>query len=916
MRDMRFFDRSGRRGRREEIGWVLGVLSVLCGPTVGAQTQQPPRFQSSVEVTSLDVAVVDDRGRPIVDLTTADFVVRVDGNQRRVVTAEWVPLVKAGDAAPIAAPPDGFSTNESSTAGRLIVIAVDEPNIRFGGAQAIARAANAFIDRLTPSDRVAVAGFGMGAPATAFTADRARVKQAISRMAGQKQAGRMGDLGANIALTEALAIERGDRSMLESVQLRECVALPGMLPGALEMCRANVEMQARVLAAEVNHEGDQTIQGLRDLFAGLRAIDAPKTLILISEGFVLTDPALVAQLGAMAAAAHTSVYTLKLESTMFDVTDARMPLNPIGDRLAQSEGLEMLAGAARGTLFTVTGTGAALFERIESELSGYYLLAVESDPRDRDGKAHPIRVEVPRRGATVRSRRQILTTAAEERLSRSPRRAVASALASPLLLSALPLRVASFALQGPERDKVQVLIHADIGTDYAVSRVASLAYVIFDRNGRMVDNRAFDARLLPVMAGVPSALQYALGASLAPGDYTLKLAVVEGERAGSIEHTIHASLPQAAGDLALSELMVGGPLEVGELLQPTIGFQITFGAVHGYVEAYGPKADAMTVEYEIATDATTPALLDVDVPARSAGEGRVIFTRVIPVHQLPPGRYLLRAVFSEHGRSIRTLTRGFEVTAPKVLMTSADGVGATPTSALETGLFLPVDEPTMTPAFQRDGAVGPSTLQPFLARVEPAVKTAFDQGVALFAAGDYAKAEASFKQAIQPEVDSTAALAYLAACFAAAGHDLEAASAWQTALVDGTDFPQIYAWLAEALMRNHAFGEARAILEEAVGKWPADTRFTKPLAMLYATFGNGREAVRTLERYLEGRQDDRDAYYLGVEWLFMVHSAGALVHTRADDQKLAHKFAAAYANGPQAALVRQWVDYLDGEKRP
>ena len=40
-------------------------------------------------------------------------------------------------------------------------------------------------------------------------------------------------------------------------------------------------------------------------------------------------------------------------------------------------------------------------------------------------------------------------------------------LSSPLLLSALPVRVATFALQGPERGKVQLLIHADVGTDYA-----------------------------------------------------------------------------------------------------------------------------------------------------------------------------------------------------------------------------------------------------------------------------------------------------------------------------------------------------------------------------------------------------------------------------------------------------------------
>ena len=51
---------------------------------------------------------------------------------------------------------------------------------------AINKAANAFIDRLAPSDRVAVAGIGLGAPSTPFTSDRERVKQAISRMVGQK----------------------------------------------------------------------------------------------------------------------------------------------------------------------------------------------------------------------------------------------------------------------------------------------------------------------------------------------------------------------------------------------------------------------------------------------------------------------------------------------------------------------------------------------------------------------------------------------------------------------------------------------------------------------------------------------------------------------------------------------------------
>jgi VWFA-related protein len=905
--------RERRENRREEIFllFFLCVLCGLCGSFLSVLAAQPPpakpSFQSSVEVTSLDVTVVDDKGKPVAGLTPADFVVRIDGNARRVVSAEWVPLIADGSA-PAPPPPDGYSTNESATGGRLIVIAVDQPNIRFGGAMAIARAANAFIDKLAPSDRVAVAGIGLGAPSTTFTSDRARVKQAISRMVGQKSP----PMTAmhSVALVEAIAIDHGDQGMLDQVIGRECQGLRG---GDLVACQVETETEARAMARSANQEGDETVQGLSALFAGLRAIDAPKTLIFISEGFITNEnTGRIIDLGVMAAASRTSLYALKLDTPLFEASAARAPVNMFGDRQAQAEGLEMLAGASRGALFTVTGTGEALFNRIASELSGYYLLAVESDGRDKDGKPHPIRVDVPRKGAIVRSRRQLVTAASDRPAPRSPRAAAAAALSSPLIATALPVRLASFALQGPESNKVQLLIHADVGTDYPASKIVSVGYVITDREGKIVDRKTSDVRLLPVMNGVPSPLQFTTGASLAPGDYTMKLAVAEGDRAGSVEHLVHAALPAASG-LTLSELMVGGPLEVGELLTPTIGYQINFGAVHGYLEAYGAKAEGMTMEFEIATEPEAPALLNVDVPIHPITGTRAIFTKVMPTHALPPGKYVLRAILSADGASIKTLTRGFEISPPKVLLTSAEGLGNV---SVDAELFLPIDDNTMTPAFVRDQAVDEATLAPFRERVAPATKAAFDQGVVFLAAGDFTKAEQSFKKAIDPDGDSTAPLALLAASFAGAGKDHEAASAWQTALVDGTDFAQIYVWLSEALLRTHDFGAARAILEEAADKWPTDTRFTKPLAMLYGTFGRGREAVRTLERYLDDRQDDRDGYFYAVQWLYTVHAAGAVVHSRAEDRKRAHDYADAYlrARGPQAALVKQWVDYLDSEK--
>ena len=905
--------RVGRMGRAALVASGLLLSFVLSGfsRTVLAQQQPPPKpsFQSSVEVTSLDVNVVDDKGKPLANLAPADFTVKIDGNTRRVLTAQWVPLVvAAGEPAP-PPPPDGYSTNESSTGGRLIIIAVDQPNIRFGGALAIAKAANAFVDKLTPSDRVAVAGIGAGAPATVFTSDRARIKQTISRMVGQKTPTLSGQHA--VAISEVMAFETGDQAAMNAVFARECAGL--MRQGDVEACKSDVETEARSLAGNVRHEGNETIQALAALFAGLRTIDAPKTLILITEGFVSIDSSRIVELGAMAAAARTSLYALRLDNQLFDITNARSPVNPFADRVFQGEALELLASSARGTLFNVNGTGEALFDRIASELSGYYLLGVEADGREKDGKPHPIRVEVARKGALVRARRQLINVASDRGSARSPRAAAVVALSSPLLATALPVRVASFALQGPERNKVQLLLHADVGADYPASKVVSINYVITDRAGKMVDSKSADMRLLPVMNGVPSALQYTSGASLAPGDYTLKLAVAEGDRVGSVEHLIHAALPSASG-VTLSELMVGGPVQIEDLATPTIGYQVNFGAVHGYVEVYGASSGGMTLEYEVATGPDAPALLNTDVPGRKVGDSRIVFSKVMNVYSLPHGAYVLRAILSgADGGAVKTLTRGFAIAPPKVLLTSAEGLGNV---SVDAELFLPIDEATMHPAFQRDAAIEEATLAPFRDRVTPSVKMPFDQGVAFLAAGDWAKAEASFKKAIEPDVDSTSPLTFLAVSFAAGGKDQEAASAWQTALVDGSEFPQIYQWLGDALLRAHDLPAARAILEEASAKWPADVRFLKPLAMLYGTFGRGREAVRTLERYLDERTDDRDAYFFAVQWLYTVRSGGAVVHSRVEDSRRAHEYGDAYAKarGPQTALVKQWVDFLDAQK--
>jgi VWFA-related protein len=871
-----------------------------------AAQEQPPRFKSAVEVTSVDVSVVDDRGQPIRDLKPADFVVRIDGKDRRAVSAEWVPLASDAPASPVFVP-DGYSTNENAVGGRLIVLAIDQPNIRFGGGRAIVAAANAFIDRLSANDRIAVTGFGFGAPATPFTADRQRVKAALSRMTGQRRAAT--DLHHQITLDEARQIDRGDPSTLQMVQQRECGASTGRFGIAASECYLEVESEAQELARDASREGDQTLHGLRDLLIGLKTLDAPKTLILITEGFPLDDTSTTLEVGALASAARTSVYALQLDQPLFDVSGGSRTSIGNSDRDARAQGLQALVGAARGMVVTVAGSGASFFERLEAELSGYYLVAVESDPRDRDGKPHPIRIDVPRRGATVRARRQFVSTAEEAHI-RSPREAVTAGLSTPLLLSALPLRVIVFALRGPERGRIQLLIHADVGAGYIASKPVSVGYMLLDHAGRVADSQSTDLRISPVLNGVPSPLQYSAGASVAPGDYTLKLAIAEGDKAGSVEHPVHAALAETNG-VEVSELMVGGPIGDVEPLRPTVGYTVSFGLLHAYLEAYAPGVDAVKVRYEVAATAGGPALLSADAAPHIAGEGRALFAAVVPVPQLPGGRYIMRAIVSQNGKPLTTMARAFEVAPPPVLMTSAEGTDATP--SVDGELFLPVGDEQLQRPFHREGAVAADTLKLFRERVAPASAVAFDSGVAMIAAGEFAKAEAALKRAIQPDVDSTAPLTYLGVCFAASGHDQEATSVWQTALVDGGDFPQIYEWLGDALLRVHDMAGAKSVYEEAAGKWPSDPRFTRPLALVDATFGRGREAVRTLERHLAAHPEDRDGLFLGVEWLYTVRAAGGVVHNPAEDLRLARRYAEAYekADGPKVALVKQWIEFLE-----
>jgi VWFA-related protein len=874
-------------------------LALACPPAAAQQ----PAFQTRVEVMSLDVTVVDGAARPVADLTAGDFTVRVDGQPRRVVSAQWIPQVAAADGpdrSSSISPGAGYVSNSTAgAASSLVIIAIDEAATPFGRIRPVLPALNRFVDRRPAGDRIAVVSFGLGKSAwTDFTADRELVKRKLAEMPGQKLT-TTASFSHHVGLAAALGYWRREQDALRSVIQRECRGAPvaGRAPAATD-CVGEVEAEALKVAQEALHNADVTLANLREVIGALRTIEAPKTLLLVSDGLAYEQTGgaqPVAEIGELAAGARTTIYTLKLEEPQFDDNQAQSPLDLERDQMERLQGLQALTLAAGGALFRLTGTGTGIFDRVESEMSGYYLLGVEPTARDRDGKSRPVQIAVSRPGLTVRSKRSVATDG--QARPREAQGRLNAALANPLPLSAVPLRGVAFAMGGPDPASIQLLIHADIGAEYTAARTLSVAHLVLDSDRQSVDGQISDLRFTPRAAGVPAPFEYARTVTVKPGDYVVKIAVADGDLIGSLEMPVHASLIDVP-PARFSQLIVGGPLGVPNLLRPTVGSRVLFGTVHGYLEGYGRDIGAVRVSFEVATQDDAP-LLQVDVPARLAGAERAIFSAVLPVDQLPPGEYLLRAVVRGQLEPLTTLTRAFEVPA------SAPAAAST--------VFLPVAATDLGRSFDLEDALRPATVSTFRTGLNAEEARLFDEGIAHLQGRRYLDAATTLERAVQLGGDANPSLAYLGASFAAAGHDSEALAVWRKAAAAGTPSPDLHEWLIESLLRTKSYGEARAAAERAVKRWPSEARFARPLALLDATAGKAREAILGLERYLERQPDDAGSLYLAVNWLFNAHRAGLNVHELGEALGRARSYAQRYAEigGPQKALVSFWVKTLE-----
>ena len=489
-------------------------------------------------------------GRQVTDVLGPEFTVTIDGKPRKVVTAEFVPMRpvrEMGAAGPRPAPAEAerpdvpYSSNAASPRGRLIVLAVDSSNTTFGEGAQILKAAGRFLDQLGPNDKVALITVPASRSNVDFTSDHRRLRAALDRAIGLAQPM---PRRWNIGLYEAIAIEQHSDARTEAIVMdRYCPQTARVSEAVVEECKAEVRSQAINMATETHQLVNTSLRALRGLLEALREIDGPKSLVWISEGLPIDGPgAEMADIGRLAARARTTVNVIMIDAPMVDVMEAEKSPSEREDRELERRGLEMMATQTRGVLFPISVNPDAVFQRIENELAGYYLLGVESAPTDRDGKRHGINVAVRRQGVTVRARREFQALAEANAKPETTGERLLRTLRSPFAVTELPLRLATYAYQDPASAKVRVVVATEIEREKEAGTAAAdvtIGFVLMDASGKSIANNVRRARITPVDGPRGLLLEDVAVLPLDPGEYTLRLAAVDDRgRRGSIERPL------------------------------------------------------------------------------------------------------------------------------------------------------------------------------------------------------------------------------------------------------------------------------------------------------------------------------------------------------------------------------------------
>jgi VWFA-related protein len=363
--------------RRAAFASLCLVCCVLAGGAgaIGQKAAPAPQPVPAGSRLSFDMVVVDRDGRVPDVLSPADIAVSVDGKPRRVASVRRVSRGPGAvaDAAGRQARAGGNAAFAAEPI-RTILLVVDQASLVRGEERTAVSAAQALLDRLGVSDRLAVVLLPFPRDEMLSLATEQPVaRETLSRTAGQIDP-------ATLAKADPQATAQVTNPMVaDPDRLREAEPMPEPPP-------------APTFKEADSTSVSGTLSGIAGLVDAIRTVPGRKVIAVVSAGLTDPSPAQLSDLAAAAIAARIAIHVFALPGPRSDAT-VNLHTAP----------LEALAKSTGGAYSPAGRNPERVIGRAAAELAACYVVEIDPAATDAGGKRHTLRVEALGRGLTARA---------------------------------------------------------------------------------------------------------------------------------------------------------------------------------------------------------------------------------------------------------------------------------------------------------------------------------------------------------------------------------------------------------------------------------------------------------------------------------------------------------------------------------
>lgn len=388
-------------------------------------------FQSKVNLVLVPVVVRDAQGHSIGNLRKDDFQL-LDSRRPQIISSfsavDRATLASPGvDERPHSIPQAPTLQPEQNRPNRYLVYLFDDLNSRFEDIAHVRDAALRHFNKpVLPGDLMAVYALS-GKPALDFSADRDKLRDAVSSLRWRPQAGHGGMQCPDVSFYIAdLVINKGDAQALEALtdHTAECTHVPSRaMARNIALAAANQRLVVGALDTQL------ALAMVLRAIQRLSRVPGERVIVLASPGFYGQTPAAIkatAEVLDLAAKSNVVVSGLNPRGVIQAEEDEDVTSRAGGGRRtrpgeplplsawiryrresarAEGDAVKDLVDATGGLLFQNNNDLVAGFDRISTAPEFSYVLGFSPADLKTDGTFHPLKIRVNRKGVTIEARR-------------------------------------------------------------------------------------------------------------------------------------------------------------------------------------------------------------------------------------------------------------------------------------------------------------------------------------------------------------------------------------------------------------------------------------------------------------------------------------------------------------------------------